>query len=240
MKDFSQKEVTLEKAIGQIIEAKDPENANKQFFISPSIKNNQEKQFYFFKNRNTAIQSNFYGFSSDTLINGGGKQNIMNLKTTGSEYKNMVTGQGDNISSYQKADSSTGLVQAWKARIKYQSFKNVAVQDALNDLTKKDLQKNQNPAKLVELTIMPNDDQICKFGAGDYIRVRYENKDNLNKSLTGDFRVYEIGISYTNLGLETCTVKIAVQDPVSLSNPFEKALLLIKQGQDRLQILEQN
>lgn len=235
--NFSQKNITLQKGIEQIINSKDPSNLDKQYLISPCFQKQNLKEFYFFKSQNKSIKATFSGVSGTGLTNYT-KQNINKLKTTTGEIKTLIIGTGNGINSGVRSGPSSGIVKKFKPKIKEVNFKNVSNLSILLGLLDKELTKWENPQKLIELEIMPNDEQIGKFGVGQYIKIDWINTDDTLENVSGVFRVYEINIKYNNIGFEVATIKIALDDPVSLVSGFESLLTVVRDSKDRLTILE--
>lgn len=237
--DFSQKLVTVGKAIDQIIEAKDPLNKRKMFLVSPSINKNTLRQFYFWKDYTSNVKAYFNGVSSTTLTNFT-KQNIVKIKTTAPDNKNVIIGKGEALTKTARSTTISGYLLRNKARFEEESFKNVADGSVLQDLTDKSLSKLENPERLIEVEIMSNDPQIGNFGAGDIVRIDYKCTDDTAETVFGDYTVYELTLSVDNLGRETAKMKLATSDPAELERGNQKLIMIIKQTQNRLQLLEQN
>ena len=237
--DFSSKLVTVGKAIEQVIEAKDPQNKRKMFQVSPTINNNFIKQFYFWKDYTSNIKAYFNG-RSDTGLTNFTKQNILKIKTTAPDNKNVIIGKGENITKTARSTTISGLLQRNKARFKEESYKNVTDPDAVQDLTNKTLSKFENPERLIDIDIMSNDPQIGNFGAGDIVRIDYQCTDDKLESVLGNFTVYELTFKVDSFGRENASMKLATSDPAELEQGNKKLIMIIKQTQEKLQLLEQN
>lgn len=233
--DFS-KETSLATALDQVANTG---LVQKQYIITPTIRHNTPRQFLVFVNRNTGAAAHYKGRSGTGLTNHL-RYTIKDIKTSSDGFKNLLLLYGsDTLKTAVRSPSSSNIMLSQKVRYTDLGQKNVASAAALTALGERELQKFQNPTKLVNIELMENDEQFGKYGAGDTVRIQWTNQDDIFKNVDNIFRVYEINVSYDKLGFEKVSLKVALQDPIQMENGVGKLINYVKKSDKNINILNQ-
>jgi hypothetical protein len=241
------KDTTIFEALKQVITSENPTTDKKTWQITPSIKNNTYSKFNFYYNKITKAVDSFNNpvlftgiCANDSLISNT-YQDITKISIKSEIPYTCVVASGDSSLKVAVLTDNLQSLNDLKFRPKYISYKNVKDLTTLTNFAISDLKKLESPVKIIEFEIGANNLQVGLFGAGDWIKIDFENRIDPTSSVKGEFRVNEVKIIFDKDGNQKCQLKVSQTDfPDQPSLGFSALISRVNQNNQTLKIITQN